>query len=144
MSEEKQWCPLKRLCEHCNKEFDVIEYSETFDTFVASIMDCPHCGKRNDIWVTYCKDFAAIDDRDNLILDLQPKLRKVTGESIQHLKRAQEAESKLKLAEESIMWLKAENILLAKLASDSPEFYSPQVIAGAKAVRDRILKAINQ
>jgi len=56
----------------------------------------------------------------------------------------EQLQSKLKTAEGKIIWLKAENILLAKLASETPEFYSPKVIAGAKAVRDRILKGIGQ
>lgn len=80
---EKEKCPLKRLCEHCNKEFDVTEYSETYDTFVASIMNCPHCGKRNDIWVTFCKPIdtltalegqTALEERDDRIKELEGAL----------------------------------------------------------------------
>lgn len=77
-------CPLKRLCEHCNKEFDVTEYSETYDTFVASIMNCPHCGKRNDIWVTFCKPVDALTALEGqaTLEDLQEQNRELRGDRV--------------------------------------------------------------
>jgi len=45
---------LKRICEHedCNKEF-TLELNLFGDKSKANIamMECPHCNKRNDLWL---------------------------------------------------------------------------------------------
>lgn len=45
---------IKRICEHkdCNKEF-TLKINITADKRKGnvSMQDCPHCGKRNDIWI---------------------------------------------------------------------------------------------
>jgi DNA-directed RNA polymerase subunit RPC12/RpoP len=38
-----------RLCNHCNKEFLLRESSNKIT--ITNFMNCPHCGKRNDVWV---------------------------------------------------------------------------------------------
>ncbi len=47
---------------------------------------------------------------------------------------------KARIWEEENIILRAELVLLAKLASDRPEFYNPGEAMRAKKVRDRILK----
>lgn len=40
-----------RLCEHCNKEFELNMIPSSSDGFTSTIQSCSHCNKRNDIWV---------------------------------------------------------------------------------------------
>ena len=43
---------LFRICDSCNKTFQITEYSEGLFDIVVAFQNCPHCGERNDIWVT--------------------------------------------------------------------------------------------
>ena len=146
MSKERK-IYLKRICSHCNKEFNVTHYSETYDSFVTAIMNCPLCGKRNDIWVTYCKD-----------MELQARIKELTkcrccgkpGEGIHTCNRSK-CEIVAGMATEhdrlerqllsDITALEAQNRLLAQLSADEPlyELSSPLVVAKACAIRDEIL-----
>ena len=44
---------IKPICSHCNKEFTAkdIEHNGCIRASVINFEDCPHCKKRNDIWV---------------------------------------------------------------------------------------------
>lgn len=43
---------LTRVCEHCNTGFKVQTHFGGSNTEVVNFTDCPHCDKRNDIWVS--------------------------------------------------------------------------------------------
>lgn len=41
----------ERICEHCNKTFPLASDHPIDTEKYYTIQKCPHCGKRNDIWV---------------------------------------------------------------------------------------------
>lgn len=44
---------VDRSCEHCNKGFIVktLTHNPNAKASIVNFENCPHCGKRNDIWV---------------------------------------------------------------------------------------------
>ncbi len=52
---------LFRICDSCNKEFKITEYSASSIEITVAYHYCPHCNERNDIWVTVKKRFQEED-----------------------------------------------------------------------------------
>jgi len=46
---------IKHLCEHCNKEFDLL-LVETRNEFGVNKSECPYCHRWNNIWITVLKE----------------------------------------------------------------------------------------
>ncbi len=45
---------IYRLCSSCNTEFE-LETGRTNSEIVSTFQKCPHCNKRNDIWISIRK-----------------------------------------------------------------------------------------
>ena len=67
------------------------------------------------------------------------RLRSELNEAKKHIKLLQDCDD---TSMKTIDQIDAENKLLARLASDKPEFFNPAVAMQAKAIRDRILKKV--
>lgn len=44
---------VKKICRSCNKEYALkhIEHNANYRQSVSNFENCPHCGKRNDVWI---------------------------------------------------------------------------------------------
>lgn len=55
---------IERICDSCNKPFVLkdIEHNGVIRASVANFEDCPHCGKRNDHWISVSWPQVVADD----------------------------------------------------------------------------------
>lgn len=62
MTYSKRFINGLRICSECNKSFEVKLY-DVGSGFNINFLNCPHCGKRNDIWLLIQEnDKPAIDE----------------------------------------------------------------------------------
>lgn len=42
---------VDRCCEHCNSVYELTKHNPNPNEFIHNFGDCPHCHKRNDVWI---------------------------------------------------------------------------------------------
>jgi len=42
-----------KLCDHCNKEYEVKTGPALIEGVVSAMAECPHCGETNHVWMRF-------------------------------------------------------------------------------------------